>query len=146
MKTETIKRMFEIDFGTMMGTANDTTLIKEKKQMNNTQQIEEIARILCGADNNYDYDCQHCTLLTSCASMENAVRLYNEGYRKLNVKIDVTTREDFDWVEFAKKYIQHGNDAKIDVWDQLEFRFSDFATYCWEYHHKWQRNKQKENL
>lgn len=91
MKTETIKRMFEIDFGTMMGTANDTTLIKEKKQMNNTQQIEEIARILCGADNNYDYDCQHCTLLTSCASMENAVRLYNEGYRKLNSNIDFYT-------------------------------------------------------
>lgn len=61
-----------------------------------------------------------------------------------DVKIDVTSREDFDWVRFAQKYIQRGNDAKIDVWDQLEFRFNDFVTYCWEYHHKWQRNNKKE--
>lgn len=66
-----------------------------------------------------------------------------------DVQIDVTAREDFDWVEFAKKYIQYGNDAKItkiDVWDQLEFNFDDFVTYCWEYRHKWQRtNKKEEN-
>ena len=61
-----------------------------------------------------------------------------------DVKIDVTTREDFDWFEFAKKYIQYGNEEKIDVWNQLEFNFDDFVTYCWEYHHKWQRNNKKE--
>lgn len=56
--------------------------------MNRTQQIEKIARILCGADDNHDYDCQHCTLLTSCPSMEDAVRLYDAGYRKFNKGID----------------------------------------------------------
>lgn len=56
--------------------------------MNKIKQIEKIARILCGADDNYDYDCQHCTLLTSCSSMKDAVRLYNTGYRKFNSVID----------------------------------------------------------
>lgn len=61
------------------------------------------------------------------------------------VKIDVTECKDFDWKAFAKEYVQHGNEAKIDVWDQIEFRFEDFVTYCWEYRHKWQRNNKTKN-
>lgn len=61
--------------------------------MNNTQQIEEIARILCGADKNDNCDCQHCTLLTSCFSMEDATRLYNAGFRKFNPNINFYTVE-----------------------------------------------------
>lgn len=65
--------------------------------MDKNQQIEKIARILCGADDDYDYDCQHCTLLTSCSSMEDAVRLYNAGYRKFNKGIDFyTIRKEYN--------------------------------------------------
>lgn len=59
------------------------------------------------------------------------------------VKIDVTESKDFDWKTIAKDYIHYGNEAKIDVWDQIEFCFDKFITYCWEYRHKWQRNKKR---
>lgn len=65
--------------------------------MDKNQQIEKIAKILCGADDNYDCDCQHCTLRTSCSLMEDAVRLYNAGYRKFNKGIDFyTIRKEYN--------------------------------------------------
>ena len=58
--------------------------------------------------------------------------------------IDVTDDTTFDWKGFATEYIGKqifNNEAKIDVWDQIEYRFSDFVDYMWNYHHKWQRTK-----
>lgn len=60
-----------------------------------------------------------------------------------NYKIDVTDETDFDWIGFAEKHInqKYGSEAKIDVWDQLEYRWDEFVDYVWNYHHKWQRKK-----
>ena len=58
-------------------------------------------------------------------------------------RIDVTDREDYDWKDFADKYIdtRYGNEEKIDVWDQLEYVWDNFVDCVWNYHHKWQRTK-----
>lgn len=61
--------------------------------MDKTQQIEKIARILCGDENNECDGCQHCTLLTSCSATEDATKIYNAGYRKFNNNIDFYTIE-----------------------------------------------------
>ena len=61
-----------------------------------------------------------------------------------SVKIDVTDDESFDWRGFAEKQISqqiYKNKAKIDVWDQLEYRFDEFIDYIWNYRHKYQRAK-----
>ena len=60
-----------------------------------------------------------------------------------DVKIDVTDDTSFDWKGFADKYIdtRYGNEAKIDVWSQLQYVWDEFVDYVWEYHHKWQRSK-----
>lgn len=65
------------------------------------------------------------------------------GCRDSNYKIDVTDETDFDWIGFAEKHInpKYGPEAKIDVWDQLEYRWSEFVDFVWNYHHKWQRKK-----
>lgn len=57
------------------------------------------------------------------------------------VKIDVSGRIDFDWCGFAEEHIniKYGNDAKIDIYDQLMYRFDEFVEYCWNYRHKYQR-------
>ena len=59
-----------------------------------------------------------------------------------SVKIDVTDDNDFDWNAFAKHHINkqiYKNKAKIDIYDQLQWRWQDFIDYCWNYRHKWQR-------
>lgn len=59
-------------------------------------------------------------------------------------RVDVTDREDYDWKGFADKYIGqqiYKNEAKVDVYDQLEYVLDEFVTYVWGYHHKWQRSK-----
>ena len=53
-----------------------------------------------------------------------------------NVAIDVTDDNNFDWKIFAEQHIKkqiYKNKAKIDVYDQLKFRWDDFITYVWEY-------------
>ena len=65
-------------------------------------------------------------------------------YNPDEVKIDVTDDTSFDWQGFAAKHIRKQifkNKAKIDVWDQIEYRWDEFVEYVWEYHHKWQRTK-----
>lgn len=62
-------------------------------------------------------------------------------------KIDVTDDESFDWRGFAEHHIEkqiYKNEAKIDVYDQLQWRWLDFIDYCWSYRHKWQRRKKDE--
>ena len=55
---------------------------------------------------------------------------------------------DFDWTSFATKCLVtktwHGGKAKIDIWDQINFRFDDFARFCWHFHHKYQRRTAKQ--
>ena len=50
--------------------------------------------------------------------------------------VDVTDDNNFDWKIFAEQHIKkqiYKNKAKIDVYDQLKFRWNDFITYVWEY-------------
>ena len=63
-----------------------------------------------------------------------------------NVRIDVTDREDFDWRGFAELYIGkqiYKNEAKIDVFDQIEWRWTEFIDYCWYTRLKWERDNPK---
>lgn len=58
--------------------------------------------------------------------------------------IDVTDDTSFDWKGFAAEHIGkqiYKNKAKVDVWDQIFYRWDSFIDYCWNYHHKWQRKK-----
>lgn len=51
-------------------------------------------------------------------------------------EIDVTDNNDFDWKGFAEKIYKrkvYNGEVKIDIWDQIEYRFDDFIDYCWEY-------------
>jgi hypothetical protein len=60
------------------------------------------------------------------------------------VRIDVTEDQAFNWRSFAEACISEqifGTSAKIDIYDQLWFQWSAFIDYCWNYRHKWQRNK-----
>lgn len=46
------------------------------------------------------------------------------------VKIDVTENEF--WQEFSKHYYNWWDDeAKIDIYDQLKFKWPEFVDYCW---------------
>ena len=60
--------------------------------------------------------------------------------------IDVTCDESFDWKGFADKHIDkqiYKNKAKIDIWDQIEYRFDEFVLCCWNEIHKTQNKKHK---
>jgi hypothetical protein len=61
-----------------------------------------------------------------------------------SVKIDVTEDNGFDWRGFAEFHIGkqiYKNKAKVDVYDQLVWRWPEFIDYIWNYHHKYQRKK-----
>ncbi len=62
-------------------------------------------------------------------------------------RVDVTNREDFDWQKFAEVMIyskgRKDGIAKIDVYDQLRFRFDELADFVWGYKHKYQRTKKE---
>ena len=50
------------------------------------------------------------------------------------VKIDVTNDTKFDWRGFASVYTarqMYRNKAKIDVFDQVMFRWEEFVEYIW---------------
>ena len=56
------------------------------------------------------------------------------------VKIDVT--ENTFWQEFAKQYNNWwDNEAKIDIYDQLKFKWSEFVDYCWNTHLPYERRR-----
>lgn len=66
------------------------------------------------------------------------------GCRDEEYNIDVTDDTSFDWKGFAAEHIGkqiYKNKAKVDVWDQIFYRWDSFIDYCWNYHHKWQRKK-----
>ena len=61
-----------------------------------------------------------------------------------NVKIDVTDDDNFDWKGFANEHIGkqiYKNEAKIDIYDQLQWKWDEFIDYIWNYRHKYQRKK-----
>ena len=62
------------------------------------------------------------------------------------VRIDVTDRGDFDWVSFAQAHIsnqRYKNKAKVDVFNQIEWRWSEFIDYCWYTRLKYERDDPK---
>lgn len=71
------------------------------------------------------------------------------GDRDNTPSIIVKDELGFDWAGFAQKHIsaQRFKDrAKIDVYDQLQYRWDEFVDFCWNYHHKWQRNRKENKL
>ena len=56
------------------------------------------------------------------------------------VKINVTN--DNFWQEFATQYNNWwDNEAKIDIYDQLKFKWSEFVEYCWSTHIPYERRQ-----
>ena len=50
------------------------------------------------------------------------------------IKIDVTNDTRFDWNGFAKKHIKrqiYKNEAKVDVYNQIEYVWDNFLEYVW---------------
>jgi hypothetical protein len=63
-----------------------------------------------------------------------------------DVKINVTHDNSFDWKGFAEEHIDkqiYGNRAKIDVYDQLQWRWSELVNYIWRTRLKWERDHPK---
>lgn len=51
------------------------------------------------------------------------------------VKIDVTDNDTFNWKDFAElhtKRQRYGNEAKIDIYDQVMFEWDKFVDYVWD--------------
>ena len=63
-----------------------------------------------------------------------------------NVRIDVTN-DAFDWQGFIDStQCLHNNRAKIDIYDQLKYRWDDFISYLWATRQKYERwNEKFEN-
>jgi len=60
------------------------------------------------------------------------------------VKVDVTADKSFNWADFAEKHItqqiyKDSREAKIDVYDQLEYQWDKFVDYCWNTRLKYER-------
>ena len=56
------------------------------------------------------------------------------------VRINVTN-DDF-WQEFAKQsHNWWDNEAKIDIYDQLKFKWPEFVDYCWKTHLPYERRR-----
>ena len=54
-----------------------------------------------------------------------------------DTELDVTDDKDFDWLNFyekmEQKYTKHRDSIKIDVYEQVNYKFQDFVDYCWEH-------------
>ena len=56
--------------------------------------------------------------------------------RNKYLSLDVTDNEDFNWIRFydwikEQKYANKDGAIKIDVYDQVMFKFDEFADYVW---------------
>lgn len=63
-----------------------------------------------------------------------------------SVKIDVTDDSSFDWRGFAENHIGkqiYKNEAKIDIFDQLQWKWAEFIDYCWHTRLKYERDNPK---
>lgn len=66
-------------------------------------------------------------------------------YHPEQVEIDVTDDNSFDWAGFANEHISKGQqDAKIDIYDQVIYKWNEFLDYCWNYRHKYQRKSKND--
>ena len=62
------------------------------------------------------------------------------------VKIDVTDDETFDWRGFANEHIAkqiYKNEAKVDIFDQLRWKWDEFIDYLWHTRLKYERDNPK---
>ena len=62
------------------------------------------------------------------------------------VKIDVTDDQNFDWRGFANEHIDkqiYKNEAKIDIFDQLQWKWDEFIDYLWYTRLKYERDDPK---
>lgn len=60
--------------------------------------------------------------------------------------VDVTEDTTFDWRGFATENIGksiYKNEAKIDIYSQLEYRWKEFVDYCWHTRLKYERKDSK---
>ena len=62
-------------------------------------------------------------------------------------KASVQVSDDsFDWFTFANYHIGrqvYSSKAKIDIYDQLAWKWSDFVDYCWYTHLPYERKHEK---
>ena len=61
-------------------------------------------------------------------------------------KINITNDNTFDWRNFAEKHIKSqifGNKAKIDVYDQICWKWEEFVNYLWYTRLKYERKNPK---
>jgi hypothetical protein len=78
-------------------------------------------------------------------------RLYMLSWppRENEVGVDITEDRLFDWNGFFDKVIENRvskAECKIDVYDQLRYRWDAFVDYCFLYHHKYQRQEERTRL
>lgn len=62
------------------------------------------------------------------------------------VKVCVTNDENFDWKNFADFHIGkqiYKNEAKIDIYDQLRWKWDEFIDFCWYTRLKYERDNPK---
>ena len=51
-------------------------------------------------------------------------------------KIEICPNVNFKWRDFAEQMVNkqiYKNDAKIDVYNQVMYAYTDFINYCWDY-------------
>jgi hypothetical protein len=64
------------------------------------------------------------------------------------VAVDVTDDPNFDWLGFADFYIDkqiYRDKAKIDIYNQLEWRWNELVDYCWYTRLPYERKHEKFN-
>lgn len=64
------------------------------------------------------------------------------------VTIEITNDGCFDWLGFANYHLSrqvYSNSTKIDVWDQLIWRWNDLVDYCWYTRLPYERKHEKFN-
>lgn len=78
-------------------------------------------------------------------------RLYMLSWppRENEVGVDITDNRLFDWngfFDWKVKQCVSNTECKIDVYDQLFYRWDAFVEYCFLYPHKYQRREERKRL
>jgi len=75
--------------------------------------------------------CEYEVIITN----RNGRIIMTSCFDSFDIKIDVTDYNEFDWVGFYKdKSIGYDEDGiKIDVYDQIRYRFDEFVDYIWSF-------------
>lgn len=107
------------------------------KALKNCKDKTEFAKAIRGELSYYFWSKSEYELIVKLTE-DNKVFLYPWcGSRNPdNEKIEVTNETNFDWLGFAKYHIDnqvYKSEAKIDIYDQVMFRFDDFIDYCWRF-------------